>query len=422
MRKNAVLGTLMARILAALAGFGTVVLCSHALGADGRGTLSVMLAYVQLIMIASEFVGGSTLVNLTPRFGIRRLLPTAYGWLFLVWCGSWLWMLYSGKVDYLPALVMAAPLGLLTIHYSLLQGVGNMRRRNQAQVLYEVLKLAGVALCLWFFTRYESLHVVVVSFAIAAILAWLFTLSGLRRTSGNSGETLWPPLDLFTAGWWSQLGHLVQFFNYRAALFIIDDYLGSNATGLYSNALIIADAVWIFGNSLGSVAHMRMVLRPDAGYARNLLRRYHSLSAIGTLLAVVVLFVLPGGVYVQLFGADFLHFRMVLLPLLPVILCLSLSTIPSHLLHAKNDFKALLRANLIACLVQVLLALVLVPYYGLMGAALSACIGFALLVGLVWYRLNQKHGIPWRDAVPMLRYVLRFSGKVLHSLRKSVKV
>jgi O-antigen/teichoic acid export membrane protein len=408
--------------MAAAAGFGTVVLCSHMLGADGRGTLSVMLAYVQLIMIGSEFVGGSTLVNLTPRFGIRRLLPTAYGWLFLVWCGSWLWMLHSGKVAYLPALVMAAPLGLLTIHYSLLQGLGNMRRRNQAQLLYELLKLTGVGICLWVFTRYESLYVVVWSFALAAALAWLFTLPALRQTSEGSGESLLPPPDLFTAGWWSQWGHLVQFFNYRASIFIIDYFLGSNATGLYSNALIIADAVWIFGNSLGSVAHMRMVLRPDAGYARNLLRRYHSLSAAGTLLAVLVLCLLPNSVYVALFGHDFRSFRSVLLPLLPVILFLSLSTIPSHLLHAKNDFKALLMANLIACLVQVLLALVLVPYYGLMGAALSACIGFGLLVGLVWYRLNQKHGIPWPDAVPMLRYVLRFAGKVLHSLRKSVKV
>jgi O-antigen/teichoic acid export membrane protein len=408
--------------MAAAAGFGTVVLCSHVLGADGRGTLSVMLAYVQLIMIGSEFVGGSTLVNLTPQYGIRRLLPAAYGWLFLVCCGTWLWFLQRGQSEFLAALPMAVPLGLLTIHYSLLQGVGNMRKRNQAQLLYEVLKLVGVALFLWVFTRYESLYVVVWSFALAAALAWLFTLPALRQTSGGSGESLLPPVDLFTAGWWSQWGHLVQFFNYRASIFIIDYFLGSNATGLYSNALIIADAVWIFGNSLGSVAHMRMVLRPDAGYARNLLRRYHSLSAAGTLLAVLLLFLLPNSVYVQLFGADFLHFRMVLLPLLPVILFLSLSTIPSHLLHAKNDFKALLMANLIACLVQVLLALIFVPYYGLMGAALSACIGFGLLVGLVWYRLNQKHGIPWRDAVPMLRYVLRFAGKVLHSLRKSVKV
>jgi len=413
MAKNAVMGTLGARITAAVAGFGTVVLCSHVLGAEGRGMLSVLLAYVQLIIIGSEFVGGSTLVNLTPQYGIRRLLPTAYGWLFLVCCGTWLWFLQRGQSEFLAALPMAVPLGLLTIHYSLLQGVGNMRKRNQAQLLYELLKLAGVAISFWFFTKYGALNLVVMSFTIAAALAWLFTIPALRSANTKSSVTILPPADMFTSGWWSQLGHLVQFFNYRASIFIIDYFLGSNSTGLYSNALIIADAVWIFGNSLGSVAHMRMVLRPDAAYARNLLRRYHSLSAFGTLLAVLVLFLLPNSVYVTVFGHDFRSFRSVLLPLLPVILFLSLSTIPSHLLHAKNDFKALLLANFAGCAVQIGLAYFLVPAYGLTGAALSACVGFAFITLLVWFRMEKQHGIPGGYFLPGFSYVFRFFRRVL---------
>ncbi|MBU6324807.1 MAG: polysaccharide biosynthesis C-terminal domain-containing protein [Bacteroidetes bacterium] len=405
MLRNAVFGTLMARLLAAAAGFGTVVLCSRFMGAEGRGTLSILLALVQVMMIASEFVGGSTLVNLTPRFGVQRLWPGSYLWLGAVLLFSATVMYLSGKQHLWMSLLMALPLGLLTIHYSLLQGLGDMRSRNRAQLIYELLKMLMVAaLFLCFQQETGRVQGTVMAFSMAALIAWMLTLPRLR--SGIPGS-LNMPRALFAAGWWSQLGHLVQFLNYRAALFLIDYWLGNSETGRYSNALVIADAVWIFGNSLGSVAHMRMVLRPDAAYARNLLRRYHSLSVCGTTLAVLFLLFLPDAVYMALFGAEFRGFRTVLLPLLPVILLLSASTLPSHLLHAANDFRHLLLANVSGWVVQFLLSLWLIPRYGLQGAAIAAGFGFLCILLMVWRRLLRKHGIQAGDFIPRINYARR---------------
>jgi len=405
MMRNAVFGTLMARLLAAAAGFLTVVLCSRYLGAEGRGTLSLLLAMVQLMMIGNEFVGGSTLVNLTPRYGVQRLWPSSYLWLAVMLIAAGV-LLHFLKDDHAwMALLMAAPLGLLTIHYSLLQGLGNMRGRNRAQLSYELLRLLFIA-C-WFLLlrgRIGDVQGAVLCFALAAFLAWIMTLPYLRDVKAGS---LKPPRDLFTAGLWSQLGHLVQFLNYRAALFLIDGYLGSGDTGRYSNALVIADAVWIFGNSLGSVAHMRMVLRPGVSYARNLLRRYHSLSVVGTFIAVFILWMLPDGVYTALFGVAFKDFRSVLRPLLPVILLLSASTLPSHLLHAANDFKHLLLANAAGWTVQFVLSLWLIPRMGLTGAAIAASFGFLSILLLVWRRLIRSHSINVADFIPRLDYAWR---------------
>src|SRR5690242_9915598 len=107
-------------IIAAL----TVVLISRWLGAEQRGELSLVLFAVNLIMVANEFVGGSSLGNLVVKYPLQKLLPFSKIWAIAVCCvGSILYYFFSGTPEMTPYVALIAfPLSLLTIHYSLYHG------------------------------------------------------------------------------------------------------------------------------------------------------------------------------------------------------------------------------------------------------------------------------------------------------------
>jgi O-antigen/teichoic acid export membrane protein len=418
MKRNLAFSTFGFRMLSAIAGFGTVVLCSRYMGAAGRGELSLALVVVQFIMIANEFVGGSTLVNLIPRYSNGRLLPFSYLWLaevLILAAFILIFFNFFGNSSFGPyqIILMAAPLGLLTIHYAALQGNGLMGQRNYAQTIFELGKLLGVGICIVVMGgSLLPVSSVLTVFAISALIAMVYTIPFLLARMRREPLKWWPPSELFQYGWWSQLGHLVQFLNYRATLFMIDHYMGQGATGLYSNALVIADAVWIFGNSMGSVAHMKMVLQNKQKHAIALMRRYLALSFWVTGVAVVVLALLPTALFAFVFGPDFYAFRFVMLAVLPMILVLGWSTLPSHLLHARNDFKALMLINAAGCALQLLLANWWLPLYGLTGAGMAAFAGFSLILLLAGFRLVQFHGASWHDLRPSFRYFITVLRKV----------
>lgn len=412
MKRSLAFSTFGMRLLAAMAGFLTVVLCSQFLGAAGRGQLSLLLAWIQLWMIANEFVGGSTLVNLTPRYGIGKLWPGSLLWLLALVMVAFFWHPGLALPQFLwPALAFMALLGILTIHYSLLQGSGQMLIRNRAQLMLEagkVLLLAG--LILWAQGNLLEVTSVVWAFAAAALVAVVYTLPAILRQWKEPGL---PPGEMFRAGWWSQLGHLVQFLNYRSVLFLISEQLGDADAGKYSNALVIADAVWIFGNSLGSVAHMKMVLDGRMEKARGWLRRYTALSFWGTVPAVLALSLQPDAVFIRLFGSDFDGFGAVLRPLLPAILALSWSTVPSHFLHARGAFRSLLLLNACGWVLQISLAWFMVPAYGLAGAAWAASAGFAGILIVQLLLLRKRFGLSWRDVVPSGHYAWAVVRKIM---------
>ncbi len=305
-------------------------------------------------------------------------------------------------------------LGGLNIQYNLYQAHGWVHRRNKLQVFIEVLKLFGLLLC--FEAMYgiifpknaaielslslhtaerlingQTLHylygfnemAVLWILVYASGLVWMYSLWQSRSLfkggaiqsqnprhqevnqiqlasfNGSFWRSIQPPKEMFNSGLLSQLGHILLFLLYRLPLWWMAAQFGNSEAGLLANALLIADTIWIFGNSYGTILHSRMLVSSGSlsGDRNNgevsapaaqqrkfnkLLSRYVVISSSGTILAVLLALFVPNAVYLFVFGDTFSHLKETFLFISPAVILLGISAPIGHYLHAQNRFKDLI--------------------------------------------------------------------------------
>lgn len=294
-------------------------------------------------------------------------------------------------------------LGSLGIQYNLYQVNGWIQQRNKLQLTLEVLKLLGVALCFeamygFVFPKMDAVELsrqsaipipadqtqhYVSGFNETAVLWILVYASGLvclislgvilkqRGAAMNAhnnnfaennnladnhhladNNSIWPPKELFTSGFMSQIGHILLFLLYRLPLWWMAAEFGNAEAGVLANALLMADTLWIFGNSFGTILHSRMLRwGPRKAKFGKLLSLYVLFSGLGTLFALVVAWLVPTSVYVWVFGSTFTNLKETFALISPAVLFLGLSAPIGHFLHAQNRFISLIFTYGIALLV-----------------------------------------------------------------------
>lgn len=438
-----------------------VVIYSRAMGSFGRGALSVLLLYLQLTLMVSELVSGGALANLLAKYSPKRILPAAWGFLLLVLIvgyvvGWYFWLIPNQglrpldfdhpKVIILNLLFFQGLfLGALNIQYNLFQSKGLVQEKNQVQVLIEVLKLLGLTLLFLlmygflFFRNHRAMELsvwqamesrllpgqtmsylrgfnetaVLWVLVYASGIAWLISLWKSRKLVLFNDDVSWmPPQEMFKSGMLSQLGHILLFLLYRLPLWWISSEFGNAAAGVLANALLIADTIWIFGNSFGTILHSRMlVLGAEKAQFGRLLSRYVWISGLGTFLAIVLAICVPFQCYTWVFGESFSCLKEDFFLISPAILFLGLSAPIGHFLHAKNKF-GYLALSYGASVVMLLLGWhVLAPAIASsMIGSTPVNMGFALSYFWKMMAINLSFGLLFLLNYLQVRHMLKMRG------------
>lgn len=201
---------------------------------------------------------------------------------------------------------------------------------NTLQVIHPLL--TSFALIIGFM----YIEVGFVSFIVAYLLAQIFNLflaiyylkpefqaAGKDHDSGL--------LKIFIRhGLFIQLANLTQFFNYRILYFLIDSYFGKSVLGIYSNALSLAESVWLITRSISTVQFAKIANSENLRFNQKLTQQYGGISLIISMIGVVFLVILPDAFFVWLFGPEFEGIHHYLVLLAPAILSMSLGNIYAH--------------------------------------------------------------------------------------------
>ena len=342
-----IIGTFLNRVLTTAIMFAVVVINSNNFGAEGTGTIAVIILGLTLLQVFNNFVGGSALVYLVPHRNNFQLLMLSYGWMLI---SNALGIFLLGALDFVPhehriyLFILSIIYNLYFIHISVMQGKEDIKLFNILQLSQAVLLILGLATALllqhWAGRHADIrayLAAFLFSYLLPAIASTLYVARRIRPESLQGAGTLL--FEMVKLGFWTQMANLAQLLTYRVNYYFIQKFTNSDkALGIYDLGTKISEAVWIIPKSICVVLYARVSNCQEEEYTKRTTLLLLKFVLAVVLAAVLVLWILPPSVIAWIFGPDFSNSKPVINSLLPGIVSLSCMSILSHYFAGYGKF------------------------------------------------------------------------------------
>jgi len=260
--------TTISQIATLMLSLVTAAITARWLGPAGKGELAMIFMVPALFQLflsaglgpANVYYVGSHRVpvkNLAENSVFFSIIGALIGFIviILLFQSGLLSSLLPGITPmYLILGMLALPLGLLNGNLtSILQGLRRISTLNILTVVSSILNVALMAVLL------ILLDYGIVGAILVSLFSQTFILGLVAYYTKKEGGIFWPRWDIKIArptlgfGIRSYIGNLLQFFNYRLDLFIVNFFLGPAEVGIYGVAVVIAELLWKLPNATSFV-------------------------------------------------------------------------------------------------------------------------------------------------------------------------
>lgn len=396
-----VLGTIATRVCITAMSLLVVMAAGHALGAAGLGTISLVVLGVTFILLLNNVVGGGALVYLAPRYPAGRLMVPGYAWAVLTALVAWMVLQW---VPLVPEGLAVHVVGLAflqsvnAIHLNLLLGRQRIAIHNTLLVLQAAITLVVFVVLLRTGTA-EVMDYVIAAYAAHAatvVGSALALFAGNGAPHGASSGSVWPVL--FRQGGLVQTANLMQLLNYRLTFYLLERWQGVSAVGLFSVAVQLAESAWLAPKSLGTVLYARVSNTTDVDRQRELTLTILKASLAFSVAVVLVLLVVPDAVMRWAFGEEVHGLTPIIAVMAPGLVAMSASQAFSHFFSGTGRNQHNVVGSALGLVFTVALGLVLIPAYGLLGAAFTATAAYlanGLYQATVFARITATRWAQW---------------------------
>lgn len=394
--------------------FATDIILARALGPSAKGRFALVLLYSQLAATLIGFGMDQAIAVVSGRSATdaRRAVANALVWSAVVGGAAvlaslWLYGVLPPSVgapsgplaELVPNLsaaqftiaAFAVPAELL-FNLGLFALLGRGRIASYSGVrLVRRLTLLALLVTVALATRLDLAAALILNLAsLAATLvtiAWAAGRDGLigGRPSGTLlGEEL-------RFGGRAVVGTLAERLQFRADAFIVNALAGVRATGVYSVTSGLAETLWYIPNALGVVMFSRAVdPNADAGRTAAVLTR--------TTLAVSLVLAIPAALlgprFVRfVYGASFADAGVALRLIIPGVVAYSVVAILSRYLTGRGRPGTGTLVLLLGLGTNIAANLVLVPRFGINGAAAASSLSYgltAVVILVVFLRVSGR--------------------------------
>jgi O-antigen/teichoic acid export membrane protein len=305
---------------------------------------------------------------------------------------------HAGSALVIWAVAAGAAFGVLALLLTALVGLRKPMPLLKARVVGAVITLAVIA----------SLALVglTVSGAIAAFVVGSVATGALALLEIARTERLhWisRPVGLGAAlkvGMRAGIGQALIAVNYRFDFLLVASIAGSSQLGIYSISVSVIEVFWMWADASSQAVAQGAAAARDPALARRVLA--HAMRRTGAGLAVGCLLVIGFGFWLipAVFGAAFSQAYLPAVALLPGMLAVGLWKVLNAYLFARGfDYAGTLTAG-IGAAAGLALDLLLIPRFGIVGAAIAASIGYSvtLAIAVVAFYVRERRQRPGLDA------------------------
>lgn len=401
-----IIGTFANRILTAVLNFAIVLITAKLFGAEGRGEISLLVLSATIIQILSGIAGGGALTYLAPRYRFSQLWLISTLWCIVVnytmmWLLQKFHLIHPGTETLL--LMFALPAALFSNQQSLLLAFQRVHAYNLVSVLQPLTLLTYV----WYFGTQNQEHYTQAialyatggfySFMLVYFISFIF-LQRLPELP-SAGVTEIGKKFLFHGGW-SQVANLAQLMNYRFSYYCLEAMKGISALGMFSTGVSIAESVWVYSKSLSTLQYARTVNEQDKQASAVMAVSLLKISVAGTAVLTLILILLPESLYTYLLGEDFSGISNIIGLISISILCLSAYTILASYFSGTGRHNISSQASVTGLIVTIVFCLLLIPEWGVMGAAWAMNASHLTNCTFLFYRFNKENKMSWKEWLP----------------------
>jgi O-antigen/teichoic acid export membrane protein len=341
-----ILGTFLNRLLTTAIMFAVIIINTNQFGPEGTGTIAIVILGLTLLQVLSNFVGGSTLVYLTPQRDNFQLLLLSYAWMLV---STSIGVCLLDQFDLVPneyilfLFILSIIINVYFIHIGIIQGKEDIKLYNLLQLTQAVLLilLLGVTLFLhhhfgWSIHIRIYLRLYLISYLVPCIISCFYIR---QNVSYQSFDGIWRMFgEMVKLGCWTQVANLAQLLTYRTNYFLIQRFINDKSLGIYDLGSKISEAVLIIPKSICVVEYARISNNQDPEYSKLLTLSLLKFVLAVILIAVLVLWLLPASFFGFIFGPEYAESKPVINSLLPGIVSLSCLSILSHYFAGHGKF------------------------------------------------------------------------------------
>jgi O-antigen/teichoic acid export membrane protein len=382
--------TLLTQAVVLALGFATNVALARLLGASGKGVVTIarLFPFFVGMIIALGIDDANVFLLGSRRFRHRNVFSnTLYLTLTVGLVATGLLLIFRGPIlahllknlsetDYLVT-VLAVPF-FLFVRYamSILQGQSDFAHFN----LLSVIRFSSLLLFSLFFILVLKYGVlggifgIPCSLAFSAVLALVFLLR-IGRPAPLPDMSLFKQSLIY--GVKAEPGVLFSFFNRRLDMFIVNFFLTSSAVGYYSVSVALAELLWNVPNAFAVTLFPKV-----SGYGDTQGNEFTAALARSLLFVMIVsaliLALLARWIIRLAFGAEFLASLLSLWILLPGVVGWGMTRILCARFQGKGKPEYGTGLTVISVVLTVVLDLVLIPRYGIEGAAIASTVAYGV--------------------------------------------
>ena len=385
--------TMVTNVIIAALGIATGLLSARLLGPTGRGELAAIQTWSILIASLALLGLGEAVVYFSSRHSdqagrylvsaVALILMGSSGFVILGW-GLMPWLLRAQSAEVIDAarvflVVMLLTYTLIGMPHQVLRAVGAWRAWNLFRILPLVGWLTALLGVLVFSTwatpvALSRLHLgahVVLIFPMA-FLTWRY----IPRPFEVQAGLFRPFLDY---GLPSMLTVLPQVMNLRLDQLLMATLLEPRLLGLYVVAVAWSGAAGPILHAVGPILFPRLSAVADATQQGQFLWRVIRLMAIVTVAVTALLLLLTPFMVPLLFGSPYRDAVPAALVLVAANAFSSLNLTVEDGLRGMGYPRRVLAAEMIGLGVTVLLLWLLLPLFGILGAALASLVAYATI-------------------------------------------
>ncbi len=391
-----IIGTIGTRVISAFLTLLISVLNARLLGTANVGTISLIVLSVTFIQLFNNFIGGGALVYMTPRAGFLKLFVLSYAWILGVTILATFFFEIIGtlakqlgvipQLEVIPqgyfveVLFLALVMSFTSANYMLLLGKEKVKTFN-ILTLVQIIVISACLLAAVYLFHVRTVMAYYWAILISFLFSYFFSLLPLLKYF--KAEPLKDLKPIFHAmmqfGTYAQFGNIFQLLNYRIGYYMVEVWFGRAALGVMSTGFQIAEGLWIISRSLALVQFTRISNAMDFNYSVRLTLILSKITLVVTTIALLCLLALPESFYRLIyFHHEFGMVRIVIACLGIGIVTLSFSMILSHFFSGINKPYHNMISSAIGLVFTVGLGLLIVPRYGILGAAATASVSYTI--------------------------------------------